>query len=511
MFRRILCLLCAMLVLFSAVPALSDDSDGNSSYDFDLTFRMNADSFPALLQERTAGYASLVNRLGLRGTIAWNTVTESFDLEATLYFTDDPSLSYPFRLYGSKARIFFTSRLINNEIILLNMAALMEFALKAKNTLGVPMTYFAILFPYTTESAFEGIVRAWQDVIGSSTESREIPVARFKELSALWQNELLSNGLLHWWITGLAAGSDSASVVEAEMDSLPYYYENVTGGKPVTVTVTPDSETWQNAAGDMLYFREESETSLSLALSLPASGNGYMPSLSFERQDIDNTISFDAAAYLLRDASSGSQSADKSVEASDDEYSDEEVYDESYNDEYGYDDDYDYDSDYDEDEWWNESEEDFPDLLIEFHASGTDLPRSLPADSAFTLSASVIGALYPDYGFSLNGETKKDGAVTLSLIKPFDIGDTPVTILECSGTFVPSASPISVPDYMQESLEGVYNVFSFNEQKIAAFRSKVLPPLVRSIFSFVAAAPVSACQSFLDDLTDTGFLDVFLD
>ena len=237
MIRRMLCLLCAVLILVSTVPAYSEDAGENSSYDFDLTFHLNADSFPVLVRTRVAGYASLINRLGLRGTVAWSDETQSFDLDATLYFTDDPSLAYPFRLYGTKSRIFFTSPMISNEVILLNMTALMEFALKAKNTLGIPLSYIALLFPYTTESAFRGMAVDWQDTIGSSTKSRKIGVKRFRELSVLWTNELLKDGLLHWWITGLASGSDVPAAVEAEMDSLPSYYEMVTGGKSVSAGI----------------------------------------------------------------------------------------------------------------------------------------------------------------------------------------------------------------------------------------------------------------------------------
>ena len=280
----------------------------------------------------------------------------------------------------------------------------------------------------------------------------------------------------------------------------------MTGNQPVTVTVAAGSETWKNAAGDTLYAREESDAGLSVQLSLPASGNGYVPGLSYdENRTTVDTLSFSLSAFLVRDPSAADETEAEAAETDaydpDSDWGDVDSW-----DEYGYDED-----DEDEDDlWWDDSEEDFPDLLIEFHADGTGLPLALPADSAFVLSASVMGALYPDYGFSLNGETKKDGAVTLSLTKPSDPGGTPVTILQCAGTFVPSVEPIVVPDYMQESLENMYNVFSFNEQKIAAFRSKVLPPLVRSIFSFVAAAPTSACQSFLDDLTDTGMLDMLL-
>ena len=136
MFRRMLCLLCAVLMLARTAPACSESAGGSCSYDFDLAFHLNADSFPELIRSRVEGYASLVNRLGLRGTVSWSTVTQCADLEATLYYVDDASLSYPFRLYGSQSRIFFTSPLINNEILLLNMAALMEFSIMAKNKIG---------------------------------------------------------------------------------------------------------------------------------------------------------------------------------------------------------------------------------------------------------------------------------------------------------------------------------------------------------------------------------------
>ena len=226
MFRRILCLLCAALIIAWIVPACSESGEGSFSYDFDLTFHLNADSFPELLRSRAEGYASLVNRLGLRGTVSWSTVTECADLEAALYYVDNTSLSYPFRLYGSRSRIFFTSPMINNEVILLNMAALMEFSLKAKNTLGVPLSYAALLYPYTTTSAFEGLVWSWQKVIGTFTKSGRVTIKQFRTLSEQWVDQLQSDGLLTWWISGLSSGSDAPSVVEAEMNNLPFYYEN---------------------------------------------------------------------------------------------------------------------------------------------------------------------------------------------------------------------------------------------------------------------------------------------
>ena len=469
MLRRILCLLCAAILLAGAVPAASETvSDGNCSYDFDLTFYLNADAFPELLRTRAAGYASLVNRLGLRGHLSWNARTDSMDLNATLYFTDDPSLTYPFRVYGTKQRIFITSSMINNEIILLNMAALMEFAIKAKNTLGIPLSYLALLFPYTTESAFEGLIGSWQEVIGTFSSDSTVTVSQFMELSGLWTEELLNNALLQFWISGVADGSDAPAAVEIEMNNLPLYYQNVTGNKPVSVSVSPDSEIWESAAGDTLFSRVASDNASSVFLSLPASENGYTPLFSFSRRDDAQTCSFDIAASVRRNPPDASSGADP------------------------------------------EDSGEFPECLLDIMVSGSDLPFSLPADAAFSVSVSVLGAFYPNYSFCVDGKTKTDGEMTLSLSKPHSGDSTPVGIFMCTGTILPSTEPKDVPDYMRESLEGVYNVFSFNEQSLAAFTDNVLPSLIRSVFPFVVAAPTSACQSFLDDLTDSGILDMLL-
>jgi hypothetical protein len=59
---------------------------------------------------------------------------------------------------------------------------------------------------------------------------------------------------------------------------------------------------------------------------------------------------------------------------------------------------------------------------------------------------------------------------------------------------------------MKKNLDNVINVFSFNEVSLAEFRNRAVPLLLRSALTFVSAAPTSACQSFLDDLTESGVL-----
>ena len=493
--RRMFCLLCTVLVIAWTVPAYPDTAaESSRSFEFDLTFHLNAASFPELLRARVEGYSSLVNRLGIRGTVSWSTATQSADMEATLYYTDNPSLSYPFRLYGTQSRVFLTSPLINNEVILLNMAALMEFSMKARNTLGVPLSYAALLYPYATVSAFQGMADAWQSVIGTFAESGEVSTDQLRTISDLWADEIQNNGILDWWITALASGSDDPSAVETEMSNLPYYILTATGEQQVSVSVATGSEIWRNASGDTLFSRRETDASSSVVLSLPADENGYEPFYSLICRNNGRFCSVEAAASLIRDPSSVSDSNEEWY--AEDEY----VGDEVYGDEGEYEDEDDY-----------ESSRNFPDLLLDFRADGTGFPLAFPDDADFSLNVTVLGALYPDFSLSLRGITKKDGAFTLSLNKPLSSDSAQVEIFRCSGTFLPAASPKDVPDYMREDLENVFNVFSINETIIPDFNSQVLSPLIRNILSFVTVAPTSACQSFLDDLTDIGLLDMLLD
>ncbi len=512
MARHLFCLFCTVLLLAAAVPASAEETGGRYSYDFDLTFSLNADAFPAVMRSRAAGYASLANRLGIRGNLAWSDETKSMDLDAVIYYTDRPSLTYPIRFFGTRSWLFCTSPIMNDAVLFFDLNGLMEYAVKVKNTLALPMPYLAFLYPYTTEYAFSGVTRAWQQVIGTFRKSKKVTVARLQELSELCAEEFKNSPHPQRWVSALADGSESPDAIEAEFASLPGYYQLVTGGKPLSVTVGKGSETWQDSKGQTLFSREETDDSLSLSLALPASENGYEPAFSLSRSGSGSAVSFTLSARVARAEGWEDPQEDSAAE---EEYAEEE-YTEEYDDEYAeaYDayDDYGegYTTGSDEYDDYGEYGGAFPDLLLDFTAEGSDLPLAFPADASFSVSASMRGAAYPDFDFRVIGETKADGSLTLSLCKAFAEGDEPATIFSCTGTAVP-AEPKDIPDYQAQSLDGVYNIFAFNEISLSDFSHNVLPPLVRSLFSFVAEAPTAACQSFLDDLTDSGVLDMLLE
>lgn len=522
--RRFLCLLCALMLLIpSLVSAEEVTAGGNYSFDFDFTFTLNAQSFPKLMCSRMAGYAALINKLGLRGNIAWSTQTESMELDAVLYFTDNPDLTFPFRVYGAQPRVFITSPLLQDEVILLNMAALLEFAVKTKKMLGIPLPYLAYLYPLTTEYALGGLASIWNEVIGSYPESGKVTEKQLRTLSERWMEEFTNNPDLQRWVSALADGSDNAQeAVEAELTHIPDYIEKATGFRPIAVTAGEGSEVWTADNGDVLYSRQETDNSVSTSISLPASENGYVPLFTYSTANDGSTVSFKLETSLNRDPYSivvepipeGEETADGESSIVYDEYEDE--------DEDGYydneDEDYDEESEgegvyynyYDD---YGESgalpEEMLPASLFHLIVEAEGLPASLPADSDFDILINLLEKLFPNYGAVIHGETKKDGSLLLTIRKPDNNGKQSEEIFRCTGTLVPAAER-DIPNYMQKELDGVYNVFSFNEQKLADFRNKVLPLLVRSIFRFVEAAPTSACQSLLDDLTDSGILDMVM-
>jgi hypothetical protein len=487
-----LCLLCTVLLLSAALPCRAEEPDGRYSYDFDLSFSLNASSFPAMLRSRAEGYASLIGRLGLRGNICWNEDTQSMYLDGTIYFTDDESLSYPFKLFGVPSRLFITSPMIRDQELFLNMLSLMEFSIKAKNTLNVPFYYAALLYPYATESAFEGLRAAWLETIKERKKSGTVTSKQSSAFASRVQEQLQDNSYLHYWIQGLAAGSESPEAVESVFAGLADYCRTVTGGKNVNVKIKSGSETWSDSRGNVLYSREESENESSLAISLPADQYGYIPSFTYSGLTEDRSFSFRCLGSVVR--TERTHPSDVVSDESDEDwanYEDEDGEEESI--ELGY----------------TASSDLWPDTLLNLSVSGSGFPLSFPVDSAFSVTAALSGAVYPNFATFVQGETKSDGTVSLRICKPSSGENNPVTIFECRGKILP-AEPVTLPDYLLYSYANAYSVFSFNEESLAQFRSNVLPSLIRSVFSFIAAAPTAACQSFLDDLTDMGLLDMLL-
>ncbi len=458
MFRRMICLLCLLVLLCSTAQAASQKQ--LHSYNFDLSLSLNAESFPLSSRARARGYAELVNRLGVKGNLTWYEKQQSFDLNAALFFTDKPDVSLDLRLYGTPERVFATSSLLGNQTVMFNMSALLEFAVKTKNTLGVPLPYLALLYPYTTEYALRGLSDAWTEVVGTLSGSGKVTRDQLEEISTRWDNVLNEDAYLNIYRSALAEGSSAPQAVDEEFANLPYYLtEYVAKGKALRYQIKRKTETWKTSDKTVLYSRKKSGDSLEWAIRLPATENRYLPSASFSSLLKDGKLDFSFAASYLRE---------------------EEQEDETY-----------------------------PANLLSLSAEGTALPEQLPAQSDFSLSLSLLGAVMPYYSFQIQGNTKEDGAVSVSFCKPFSEDKEPVPILSVGGS-LQAVEAASVPRFSKKLVDQSFNLFSFNENRLASFEAAIIRPLVKGVLRFVAEAPAVACQSFLDDLNDMGLLDVLL-
>ena len=237
MFKRALCII-LVIMLFTVSFAFAEENSVQS-FDFRLAFRMDGDVFPPSYRLRARGYATLVNRLSLDGRITWCSDTRSLDLSASLYFTDKPEVAVDFRLFGIPSRLFFTSPLIGRETVLLNMAAFLEFTVKAQNTLGIDMPWLAFLYPYCTEHSLNVLPDAWNTVVGPVNPDTEISVEKLKQVSEAWEGLLQGDVQLNRWIAALDSLSSYPSLITDEFSSLPaYFYYNVCGGRPLALTPT---------------------------------------------------------------------------------------------------------------------------------------------------------------------------------------------------------------------------------------------------------------------------------
>ena len=86
-------------------------------------------------------------------------------------------------------------------------------------------------------------------------------------------------------------------------------------------------------------------------------------------------------------------------------------------------------------------------------------------------------------------------------------------LVSCQGSILRSDVGVeTVPDYnyKPDELYGTYNFFSFSEYYVAKFKDAVTKPLIKGLLDFVAEAPTAACQSLLDDLTESGILNMMM-
>lgn len=438
--RRVLC---AVLCLCLVAPSLAVAEQDASGLKFDLQFQMDPAAFPQEQQKIAAGLSDLLNILTLQGTLD-QSFTGSFDLNAELMLGGQEATRTPFRLYGNESHWGIKSSLLGDEMLMVNMVALLEFAIKAYFHLNIPMQRVALLVsPYVHTSAFENLISAWRSVMlakeGKRTISRKDVLALAAQLSEIAESERS----FQYWVKALALESGyDEDILDVAM-SLQEWAESFVGKKGIVITTKGATETWQT--GDITLFTRTVEDSVTAwSVTLPMTPNGYLASAYYNGQPNGEHV-----LHITIEDEYEDQLLDCTVKANN-----------------------------------------IPDLTCE-----------VPIASPFSLEVEMSGeALADDVHVLFLGEGE-NGYFTLSMVNP----ETGAPQLTLSGT-LDAYIPEVVPNHAtQELLEGV-NLLSINDTTLTELLSNIGKPMVEGLFPLLVHMPASSIQTLLDLLTDSGIL-----
>ena len=469
--RRWLCMLIIAALLpgqFSA--ALAESSAGapveaasTYSYDFNLHFQINPEVFPSRKKARIRGYAELLDMLDFKGRIIWNQATESVDLTVSVIPVTSPSAALSLHLYGIPSILYLESPLLGDQTVYFHNEVLMEFAYKVWDNLGIKLQYPALLYPFSTTYAFSGIQKAWQKKVKEFKKSGSVSYKSLTSIATSWSKLLETDHALKYWITDLAAPLSCEALIRSEFENLPNYLtKQVAQKQALTVKVKNNTVTWKNSAKKTLFKQTTNDDGVEWALTLPATENNYVPSLSFSRKTADDRMDFALSGSYVRGEDA------------------EEI-----------------------------NSESVPATLLIISAEGTALPARWPLAGAFSASASVAGALLPNFSVRITGTGSESGALSLTFSQPLQPDEPPVQVLTCSGTLTPSEEKPAV-DYREDRTSQATGLFFMNDVSLQELVRKIIRPCVTGILDFIDVAPVRACQSIMDSLTDSGLLDLVL-
>lgn len=279
--RRLAALLLCVLLL----PTVSLGESADVGYGFDVHFSMDVSAYPEADQTLMQGIADTLNMLTLSGTFAM--AGNSFDITADMLLENDEDTRTSLHLYGTDTHYQLGSSLLGNQELMMNNLALLEFAIKAYNHLGMPLQYPALLIsPYAHTSAFDWIRDEWNRVMHAEEGNRVIAREDVMELAAYAADNAEQDRAFYYWLAALALESGYSDMVLETITELPDWLDGLLDDEGITVTVEDDTETW--SSGEETFFTRtasDEETTCSLTLPMLPDGNTVEASCQYQQED----------------------------------------------------------------------------------------------------------------------------------------------------------------------------------------------------------------------------------
>lgn len=454
--RIVLLLLCVFLSGLSfpiqaeqeAVPA----NRSGIACDFSLRLRLNMEAFSPSDQGRARGYSDLLDALEFHGSISYDASERYADLSLKIVPLNREAQPVTLQIFGTPAALYLVSDLLGDEAVLISSASLLDFAVKTYYRLGLKLHYPALLFPYVYEFAAAKIINRWNKIYTASADRETlITPGQISSLAKSISTQLNRSSDLNTLITALGLVGGKEDTVAAIFESIPEYLtQTLTDGEAVVIHRDAQKETW-SARKQVFYTHGILADRERIRLRLPAFPNGYVPSFSWTRIREDQREKLTISASL----------AHPSEEA-----------------------------------------------LFAFSFSADGLPASWPSAAHADGSLSLTGALVPQGSFLFTLDTDPSGAFTAEIRKPSGPEAEGRWWIQAEGTLLPREiheSAAREPADLHAT-----DILRVNDTTLSEFVNRVRFPAAVGLIRFIVGLPVSACQTILDDLTDTGVLGILL-
>ena len=450
--RRFLACLLLAAIIFGGAFAVGEDATV-TAYAFDLSFSINQEQADANLNSKMMGYADLMEALSIKGSFYYVPETRYLDLQLELIPRDKNAGSIPLHFYGSMDSVMLSTPVLGNEKIVFSNPSLMEFAFKSYEHLGLKLQYLTMLYPYVHEFGFKNVINSWNKYICTSQKSRKISAKNINSFATDIARLLESDQDLVYYLRALGAGSESDEILQSEAGQIPKYItDTVTGKKLITVQIDKGAETW--VSGDeTLYTHTWTDAEETVSLDLPVTSGGYVPVFDYYSQTED-------------------EKTDLTLRAG----------------------------------WIMEDEEGNDLLFLKLEAKS--FPQVWPSETKASVALTTEGSLLPNFRLEAGLTADDAGNVTISVKNQSDEAKENDLVFLATGTVIPYQVIPGVYSF-EEALSCV-DILRVNDASLAEFVGKVTKPVIKGFTRFLTGIPATACQSVMDDLTDSGVLGMLL-
>ncbi len=450
LFRSLLCLGLVLSLLGGPWACRAEEAATVEGFRFDCQMRLNTENASGR-SSHLLGYAALLEALRLQGSVTYQASKRLLDLQMNIIPAGSAEDAIDLRLRGYPDQLLLSSSLLRNETILFSNASLPEFAVKTYQHLGLSLQIPVLLVPYSYEFSFRGVANAWRKYFPASAKSRTISVKKIRSFANAAEQSLSQRGEADALLSTIALDSPFAETLQNELLALPAYLtETVTGGKTVSVKFSKGTETWRCGKRTLLT-HTVSDTEDTLVTSLPPTKGGYTPVLGYMITSDGSLFNAEAeAAWAKEDGGA----------------------------------------------------------LFRIALSGSGLPLRWPVACDARAALALSGDLFP--GLYLQGRLQSDGSGQATFSVRWSREESMAHALELTGTLLlePQTFPATV--CTEEELQAGTDILRTNDVTLAEFVSRILRPTTLGLIHFLSGIPASACQSLMNDLSDTGVLDILL-